>query len=386
MHIAILVSHPIQYYVPLYREIAKRNDLELTVIYVCRAGVDVFYDQGFGQQISWDIPLLDGYRHSFISSGSDSDKLNMAVVRALRRIKPDVLLAHGYDKPTNILAILAAKLFGISVLIRSDTRLTPQNRNTKTLKNRVKRAIFGLVDGFVAIGSLNRDFYLANKVPSHKLLFAPFSVNNQFFEVLPDRHLSLRNATRGSLGIPLGATVLVSASKLIAIKRVDDIIRAFAIVAREVEDLTLLIVGSGEGEANLRALVQSLKLDRVVFAGFKNQSELPAIFAASDIFALASEVEPWGLAVNEAMASGLPCVVSDQVGCAIDLVEKKKTGRVFPCGDIDQFATSIFELATDVPKRKEIGGNAKSLISEWDNVVCATKLVDACFSVATRRS
>ena len=386
MHIAILVTHPIQYYVPLYREIAKRSDLELTVIYLCRAGVDLFFDQGFGQQISWDIPLLDGYRHRFISSGSDSDNLKLSVIRELSRVKPDVLLAHGYDKPTNILAILAAKFLGISVLVRSDTRLTPHNRNTKTLKNRVKRAIFSFVDGFVAIGTLNRDFYLANEVPSQKILFAPFSVNNQFFEVPPDRYSSLRNATRSSLGIPFDATVLVSASKLISIKRVDDIIRAFALVAREAELAFLLIVGSGEDEAQLRALVQALKLDRVVFAGFKNQSELPAIFAASDIFTLASEVEPWGLAVNEAMASGLPCVVSDQVGCAIDLVAQEKTGRVFPCGDIEKFATSILELATDMPKRKVLGGNAKKLIREWDNAVCATKLVEACSSVAIHRS
>jgi len=382
VRIVMLVSHPIQYYVPIYRTMAATPGIELIVLYLCRAGIEKSYDPGFGKEIAWDIPLLDGYSHHFLSEHSDSGGINMRVLKAIRDIKPDVLISHGYDKPTNMLAIVGARLMGIPVLIRSDTRLTDINLNPGYIKDKIKRFLFNLASGFIAIGTKNREFYKWNGVPDDKIYFAPFSVNNNFFYVDDSRRQLTRTETRNKMGIAHDACVVLSACKLIPIKRVQDAILAIAKIANSQPRVRLLLVGSGEMEHELRALAHELGLaDIVLFAGFLNQSEMPSVYAASDMFVLASEVEPWGLAVNEAMAGGLPCIVSDQVGCAVDLVDGKGTGVVYPCGNIDLLAQAIDGYVSNPNQLKEAANRAGELIKHWDNDVCANKIYTACESV-----
>jgi glycosyltransferase involved in cell wall biosynthesis len=245
-----------------------------------------------------------------------------------------------------------------------------------------KRVLFNAASGFIAIGTRNQEFYLWNGVQKDRIYFAPFSVDNRFFFTSEAQRPALRSHTRAALGIDPDDCVLLSSSKLIPIKQVKDLVIACAQLAPRCPSLRLLIVGSGEQEQSLRDLAEQLGFSKVTFAGFRNQSELPGIYAASDIFGLASRVEPWGLAVNEAMASGLPCIVSDRVGCAVDLVSEKGTGEVYPCGDLGKLMQAIARYAEDSAERKAASERALALIAHWDNSVCADKMIEACRAVA----
>jgi glycosyltransferase involved in cell wall biosynthesis len=376
-HIVMLVSHPIQYYVPIYREMAKRGEIRLTVLFRSRVGLGKSFDSGFGREVTWDIPLLDGYEHIFISDKNNLNGIEFGVFGAIHKLKPDVLLVHGYHQYTNILAIFFARLCGVPVLLRSDTRQTAANMNPGRLVGFLKRAIFKVVNGCIAIGTLNRDFYRSNGVPSHKLFFAPFSVNNAFFSLPALERANARMSVRTELGIKDDDFVVLSASKLISIKRIQDIVQAFASLAGKFPQLRLVVVGTGDQEESLRELDRELGLEGIIFAGFKNQSQLPSVYAASDVFVLASEVESWGLAVNEAMAAGLPCVVSNQVGAAPDLVQGKGTGAVYECGDIVQLSKALDNLISNSAYRRECGQRAIELVAKWDTITCADKFVAA---------
>ena len=171
--------------------------------------------------------------------------------------------------------------------------------------------------------------------------------------------------------------VVLFVGKFIAKKRPADIINALAILQQSTtynQQAVAVFVGSGELDHSLRDLAQHENVC-VHFAGFKNQSELPACYAAADVLVLPSDGgETWGLVVNEAMACGLPAIVSDAVGCAPDLIDAGQTGFVFPMGDTAALAKRIEQLAN-----LKAGGHdfkpalaAKLRIYSLQNAVAAT--------------
>jgi len=384
IRLGILVSHPIQYFAPVYRELANVHDIDLTVLFRTRVGVDEYHDEGFGRAIRWDTPLLEGYSHKFLSRKRTLSGTELTIVQEVRRRRFDVLLVHGYNSLTNLLAILTAKLTGTRVLIRGDTRKMDHHRRSGG-RRALKRALFKLVDGFVSIGTLNREYYADHGVDVRRLFFAPFCVSNSTFRLHGASHAAARARVRGELELEQDDVLVLFLSKLTAKKRADDLIRAFAVIERQFANARLVIAGSGAQAEQLRNLAADLNLERLVFVGFHNQSELPGLYAACDVFVLPSANEPWGLVVNEAMAAGLPVIVSDEVGAAPDLVEGKGTGIVFPCGNVTALAQALATLIASLDLRKRLGVAASRLIDDWDVSVCAKDIGAAVHAVAARR-
>lgn len=383
--LTVLVTHPIQYYVPVYRELARRQDLDFTVLYQTRVGVDRYFDRGFGRDVEWDIPLLDGYRWRTLSSRTRIGGVQWTVIHALWQRRADVLLLHGYNTATNLLALGMAKLLGTRVLMRGDTRISPHHRS-RGLRTWCKRRILNLLDGCVSIGSLNADYYLAMGVPKQKIHFAPFCVDNDAFDS-GARYGTLRADQRAAVDIAPDALVILFAAKLIPRKRAMDLLQAVTQLVSKHPRTVLAIAGSGPEETNLReAAAASGK--HVRFVGFKNQSEMPALLAAADVFVLPAANEPWGLAINEAMAAGLPVIVSDDVGAAPDLVAGMHSGVVYPVGDVVQLRDALDALLNSDLLRKSMAEHARSIIQHWNVTACSDGIATAAIAVAksTRRS
>lgn len=386
LRLGALVSHPIQYFAPLFRELAGRPEIDLTVIYRTRLGVDAYHDPGFGQTVQWDIPLLDGYQHVFLSRKTTLSGVEPKIVGVLLRERFDVLLVHGYNSVTNLLAIAAAKVVGTRLLLRGDTRLAPHHRAAPALKRRLKKWLISRFDGFVAIGSQNRAYYLELGAAEDRIFFAPFSVNNADFALVPEVAAAKRAEIRRSLDIPDQAVVVLYASKLTALKRPRDLVTAFGDLARECSSAWLLMAGSGEEMPHLLTSASERGIERIRFIGFQNQQALPGLYAACDLFVLPSQGDAWGLVVNEVMAAGLPVIVSDEVGAAPDLVEGKGTGVVYSCGDIDALRSALSEWISKAERRQQASEMARQLIRHWDVDICAGALVEAAFAVAESRS
>src|SRR5690554_1979166 len=190
----VLNSHPIQYFAPLYRHLNQEPDIDVTVLYCSRQGLESYKDEGFGGiEVEWDIPLLDGYKSVFLKNwshkstvGGLTSLINPGIIKVLARERPDALIVHGYSHATTLMAIGAAKLLGIPVLMRGDANpLDGRYANPHTPKNRLRQKnrelIFSLVSGCLAIGTRNCEFYLNHGVPSGRIFLAPFSVDNAYF-------------------------------------------------------------------------------------------------------------------------------------------------------------------------------------------------------------
>ncbi len=328
--IAVINVRPIQYFAPLYAHLNSLEGVQVTALYCTDENIRSRFDPGFGRQVQWDIDLLEGYEAIFLG-GDRAKKRNSGgffslvcpeIIELLSENDFDVVWIHGHNYAVNLLAALAARLRGRQVWYRGETHLGLQRPTLQRLVRKpVLSVLFGLFSRVLAIGTDNRNFYKAMGVSEEKIGFVPYVVDNKRFQEKSSLTETERNEVRAGLGIhQKDATVIIFASKFIDRKRPMDLIKAFSNLTEVDSPVVLLMVGEGPLLDESKLLVQKLALERVLFAGFINQSELPRVFGASDVFVLPSEDEPWGLVINEAMNAGLPVVSTSGVGAVRDLV------------------------------------------------------------------
>jgi glycosyltransferase involved in cell wall biosynthesis len=368
--LAVVVSHPIQYFSPLYRRLAEQNDIDLTVFYCSRGPLDSAFDPGFGKAVSWDVPLLDGHKHVFLRNaqsrlaGGFLSLVNPSVIGELSRGRFDAVWLHGHNSVTHILAYLTAKVTRTAILMRGETHLGLQRSAVKrAIRRPLMTALYRGCTAALAIGSANRDFYRFHGVPDERIFDVPYAVDNHFFESLSVDARKNRLALRQRYNIAPADKVVLFASKFITRKRPMDLIIAFEKMATDRK--VLLMVGSGELESQLASYVRERALDNVHFLGFKNQTELPAVYSMADVFVLPSENEPWGLIINEVMNASLPVVAARGIGAAVDLVRDGVNGYTYPVGDVDALAKCLDEVLKDPDLAQTMGANSRRLIGGW---------------------
>lgn len=363
--IAVVTSHPVQYQVPWLRMLAAEPGIDLTVFY---AMVPDAVQQGaeFGVAFEWDVPLLGGYRHVVLHNravepsvvrfdGCDTPEIHAR----LKEGRFDAVIVNGWVVKTCIQALLACQRLRIPCIVRGEVNgLRPR----AAWKRWLHRLLFTRYAAFLAIGSANRRYYLEQGVSPERIFDTPYCVDNQTFADAAARCRQDEGiaALRQSLGLDEERLTLLYAGKLIEKKRVGDVIAAMAQLPEPArERWQLLVVGDGPLRARLEDQARGLP---VVFAGFMNQRQMARAYAAADALALASDHgETWGLVVNEAMACGLPAFVSNQVGCAEDLILPGETGEVFPCGDPSGLAGALARHA-DGGSLRRMGEQARQRV------------------------
>jgi glycosyltransferase involved in cell wall biosynthesis len=356
--LAVLTTHPIQYQVPVWKGLAARGSVPFKVYYMCDQGLATSFDSGFSKSLSWDIDLLSGYNSEFLKTyrGRRSDnfwwlRLKPGFAHQLREVGAKVLWIQGWQVAAYWQAVFASSYLGTELWLRGETN-TRSNAGGigRRFKHQILRQLLGRIDRFLYIGKANRQFYLEYGIPEERLSLAPYCVDNNRFASAAEVNRPDRQHIRKQWGIPADAFCFLFAGKFVAKKRPFDLIEATRRLQRGLPGykIQLLWVGSGELDSALR---QSCKIcfdaekeisinaaneqPTASFVGFLNQSEISRAYVAADCLVLPSDgTETWGLVVNEAMASGLPCIVSKACGCVEDLVEPIRPDLSFPVGDI----------------------------------------------------
>lgn len=350
MRIGFLVSHPIQYFAPLFRELAKQCDL--TVFYAHRQTAEQQARAGFDVAFEWDVDLLSGYHSKFLRNVARTPSTD----RFFGCDTPDIageiaggsfdgFVVPGWALRAYWQAVHACRRAGVPVFVRGDSQLVgPRSGAVRLAKAVAFRGVLRRFDGFLYVGQRNREYLQHYGAPSQRLFFSPHCVDNDAFRAASE-------ATRRTL-TPARRVLFVG--KLIERKRPFDLLQAAARLAAEGRPVDVAFAGSGDQQDALAAAAAASGV-RAHFHGFVNQSELPGIYAAADVIVLPSDGrETWGLVVNEAMACGVPAVVSDAVGCGPDLVEPGVTGAVFPLGNVAALADGIGKvLALDRARTRQ---------------------------------
>ena len=357
MKLAVVATHPIQYYAPWFRYLATRIDLH--VFYAHQQNAKGQGDAGFAIEFNWDIPLLDGYSYRWLTNvsrcpsvdhfaGCDTPEL----FKLLQRKDFDACLILGWNRKCYLQAAAACVRHRIPILVRGDSHLgTPRGRIHRLGKYLPYRLLLPSCGAHLYVGKRNRDYLRYYGVPESKLFFSPHCVDNEFFSLEAHRARSQGRTLqlRSQLGIRQTDFVALFVGKMIKLKRPADLLDACCIVNNASTESNVHSVFVGDGPLRNDLMYQANTLgDRIHFVGFRNQGEMPVWYAAADILVLPSANETWGLVVNEAMACGVPVVVSEAVGCAIDLIDERQTGYTYPVGDARQLASRIAQLRSQL--------------------------------------
>ncbi|MEA2205371.1 MAG: hypothetical protein QOE77_2147 [Blastocatellia bacterium] len=388
--LAVLNTHPIQYFAPLYRRLAQEPDLDLTVYFCSRQGLDEYLDEGFGARFKWDTSLLEGYRHKFLPNLRRRDQvtgflslINPSIIRELRQNGYDALLVNGHNHATYVIAMLAAKLFRLPVFMRCETHLHLQR---STVKRAIRKSLMSFFykhvsDACLAIGTRNREFYEFHGVANEKIFPVPYAVDNVAFMRAAQNYDKKR--LRAELGLPVAKPVILFAAKITKQKRPHDLLLAYQQLRKRGRDAALVFVGSGPEEQSLKDVVGMSGIPDVHFFGFRNQGELSRFYAAADIFVLPSSNESWGLALNEAMCAALPLIASEEIGAVADLVQHGKNGFAFQAGNVAAMSDYLSQLVDDPDLRVRMGSESLRIIKQWDYEACVGGIKNALAHMAS---
>lgn len=381
--LAVVLTHPIQYYSPWFRQIASCEQIALKVFYLWDSGVENHVDPGFQVRVKWDVPLLSGYEHEFVPNKSlrpGTDRFiglwNPSLAGRVRNFRPDAVLLLGYNFASLLDFIFNWNYREVPLIFRGDShRIVMRRGLAEGIRRSLISRVFARFAAFLYVGSANRDYFQCHGVPDTKLFRAPHAVDNErFFGEAKAAAIAARQ-WREALSIPEGNSVVLFAGKFEAKKRPLDLLDAFN--KAQLDNASLLFVGSGHLETELRAA--AAQCPDIFFAPFQNQTLMPRTYMAGDLFVLPSygPAETWGLAVNEAMCMGRPVVVSDHVGCARDLVVPYDNGLIFPAGDIPGLAACLREALSDRRRLKTWGENSRRRVGEFSYAEATAGLLRA---------
>lgn len=375
MNLTFLVERPTQFEAPFYRFAARDPRHELRVLYT---GADVaapVFDHELGKPVSWGIDLLGGYP-------SETCPANGAEAWLADRLRPercDLLIVNGYTQPLYRLGARMAKRAGVKTALRLDSVLW----DASWTRNLAKRVLFDFYmkrtyDLFLGVGSLTLDYLRAFGVPRERTGLFPYAVDVETFRDRSRLTAEERLAWRQRLGVPAEARVILGLAKFNGREAPWDLLRAFA----RIEDPGVWLVLAGDGPARpaLEGFARDRGLSRVRFPGYIAYPDLPALYAASDLFVHPAHEERWGVSVQEALACGLPVVASSRVGAGYDLIEVGGNGYVYPAGDDGMLAHRLGEaLALPADRVHE---RSAAILARWDYAATWRNLLNAAERVA----
>lgn len=374
VRLAYLVSHPIQYQAPLLRLLAKDPRIYLKVFFGTNTA-EGFRDRDFGTAVKWDVPLLEGYEHEFLPALvrrkiTSVRPLNWGIGQRLKQGGFDALWVHGYTRLTSLSGIFAAKRLGLKVMVRDEANggATRRSVTRAVVRWLFYPALARVADSFLAIGTLNREYYRRLGIPAERIFSVPYAVDNAFFRERAINAGRGREELRQELGLAAGRPVILFSGKLVPRKGPLLLAEAYKQLSRDGHsepEPYLLFAGDGELRGMIEKIAEGLGWQSMRVLGFKNQTELPALYDLCDLFVLPSHYEPWGLVVNEAMNASRAVIVSDRVGCGPDLVRQDVNGFVFKAGDAADLSRVLRDTLADPERSAEMGRRSLEIINGW---------------------
>jgi len=371
--IAYLLTHPIQYFSPLFREFSKRKDIEFIVYYCSDESIRGSYDPNFKTKVKWDIPILEGYRYKFLKNHSPfpsiykplSGLINFGIIKELKNKRFDFIVVNGWNFGTAILTAIVSKPLNYKVSVFSDTPLKLELLKPpyiRYFKKFVFKYFFKLFNFFVVPGEDSFRLIKYYGVNDKNICKTYHCVDNEFFYLYYKRYRKNIKRLKMELNIPYNKFIILFVGKLISKK--NPLILLKVLKELNNENIFVVFVGDGPLRNDMMKYIEENEMKNVSIKGFVNQSEITKYYAVSDILVLPSISETWGLVVNEAFNFGIPAIVSEYVGCANELVIDGYNGFVFK--DENDLKDKIEKLYKDEKLLKEMGINALESVKSFN--------------------
>ena len=391
--LAIVVSHPIQHFVPLYRALADRDDIEVCVFYASRVGLDRYFDTEMQTEISWKMDLLAGYQHIFLPSAQTAKDSNLLRLidpdldPSLRHFAPDAIMVYGYSMALSRRAMRWANDNGCTLMMISDSELLqPRSLLKRVAKQFMVRRHYARVDAFLAVGDENARYYRHYGAPPERIFRSPFTIDETSYREAATR----REAARADLierhHLPDDALLALFVGKLSNRKRPQDLVEAVARLRdRAARPVHALLAGGGELADELAERISSEGIPAHLL-GFVNVDVLPMLYAGCDVLVHTSQADPHPLVCSEAACIGLPMVLSDRIGAEgpTDIARRGENAFVYKCGDVSALADILARLADEPATISSYGARSRELF-EGQSLIVSVAGILAAMDVQSRR-
>jgi len=393
LKVLLIASHAVQYATPQFRLLAADPRVDALVAYCSLQGAEKGVDPEFGVEVSWDVPLLEGYRWVEVANrarrpglGRFFGLVNTGLWKLIREGGFDAVVIYaGYAYASFWIAVAAARSRGTALVFGTDgTSLRPRDSRwwKSWLKPLIAPRILKMADVALVGSAAGAELMRSIGLSEERIALTPFAVDNDWWTRQAEQ--VDRGAMRREWGVPEASPVVLYCAKLQPWKRPQDVLRAFARAG--LEEAYLVMAGEGPMRTELEAEAKSLGVgERVKWLGFVNQSKLPATYTAADLFVLPSEYDPCPVVVCEAMLCGRPVVLSDEIRGRFDLVEWGKTGFIYQCGDVDELARILRTVLLDPKLLASLGEAAKRQMESWSPRENLEALVDGIQRAVKRR-
>jgi glycosyltransferase involved in cell wall biosynthesis len=368
--VALVASHVIQYQDPFFRLLASAPDIDLTVLFCSSDGARSYLDTDMQTTLRWDLEMLQGYRHQFLRNlgfGEGYARLiNPGIVPALLFGRYDAAIFFlGWGTISSLLGIAACRTNATPILLFGDSsHPLPEDSAARRLRAAFMRTLLAMADGFLVSGVLNAEYYRHYGADPSRFFDVPWAIDNERFVRGSRFEPGEREAMRARMDVRPDQTAFVFSAKFIPRKDPMTLLRAVDRM-RNRDRAAVLFLGHGELRGEMERFVRDHDLN-AHFAGFVNQTDLPKYYAAGDAFVLSSTYEPRGTVVNEAMACGLPLIVTDVYGAIGDIASEGENTLIFKPGDVEALAAHLDRLIEDPSLRTRMARRSREIISGWN--------------------
>ena len=359
------VGHsPTPYKTPFFRALAAAPGVDVTFFFL-------FWDD---PQRPWKEEALPGVQYKVLPglcwrrSPTDQDPVHCgpAVVGELWRGHFDLIVLCGYNHPTLLLTLFYCLVSGRPFVLQGESHVVQQRH---PLKKAIKRwLLFPLLrraKAAFATGRMAADYWADVGIPREKIFIVSNTPDVEFFVSNSDRARTKRHEARTALGLD-NRRIGIFVGRFVAAKGVETLLKAAALLPPESRP-QLFLVGDGPLKADYEEIIKAHNLP-VRIVGFQQKVQLPELYAAADFFVLPSLSEPWGVVVNEAMACGLPVLLSDQVGAAYDLLQEGRNGFMIPAGNVEAWRKGLERIMNlSEADLTRMGAASRAIVRPWNH-------------------
>jgi 1,2-diacylglycerol 3-alpha-glucosyltransferase len=378
--VVILTEIISPYRIPLFNALAQRANIDLHVIFLSETDTSLRQWHVYKDEIRFSFEVLPAFRWRL---GKYNVLLNRGVSGALQAAAPDVVVCGGYNYLASWQTLRWARAREIPFLVWSESNLQDMRRGRAPVEF-LKRKFLKQCSGFAVPGKSAFQYLESFGIESSSIFTAPNAVDNELYAQATAAVHADREKVRCELGLPERYFLYVG--RLVREKGVFDLLAAYArLDAGPRAKIGLVFVGDGAARTSLMQQAAAISPGEIKFPGFAQREQLTAYYALADVFILPTHTDPWGLVVNEAMASGLPIIVTTVAGCAVDLVREGWNGfQVLP-GDTAALAYAMRKIAVDPVLRATMTTNSSQLIAQYSPEAWAEGLGSAVETMVSQR-
>lgn len=371
--VAILHNIINPHVIPYFELLVKKENLDAKVFFCSESEGNRIWKTEIGNKFSYAI--LPNRKIEFNGKDLFTYFINLSVISELKKFNPDVIISAGWDLFSYQAAFFYSKIAGKKFILWSgSTRCEPSWR--RTLASPLVKLMVKGSDAYIAYGTRAKEYLISLGAKPKKIFVAYNTTNVELFTKEVNLWRKKKAYIKKELGINTSMVILY-VGQLIERKGANYLIEAFRKIKKENDDVSLLVVGYGIWETNLRLYVKKEKIKDVIFAGGVKWEDTPKYYSVCDVLVMPSLEEVWGLVINEAMSAGLPIVATDVAGGTLDLIEDGLNGFIVKPGSPEAISKALLKILSNKNLRKKMSRETSVLINNFTPEKAVSKIIEA---------